>query len=142
MIVVDASAATAFITSRSPFAQGVRALVASAEELNAPHLIDTEVTSAMIGLGRGTRGEAPKISKADLDRYLKEFADLPITRHAVLHLTPRVRVLAANLSVYDATYVALAEALGVPLVTTDARIRRGAGTMARCEIIDFAHTGL
>ncbi len=124
MIVIDASAATAFVTSQSAIARRVRAMVAAAKELNAPHLIDTEVASAMIRMGKGTRGGSPKISKTDLDRYLKEFADLPITRHAVSHLTPRVRVLAANLSVYDATYVALAEALGVPLITTDARIRR------------------
>lgn len=37
-------------------------------------------------------------------------------------------------SAYDAQYVALAEALGVPLVTTDGRIKRS--KEARCEVLD------
>jgi len=39
-------------------------------------------------------------------------------------LWPRIKSLHANLSAYDAQYVALAEALRVSLVTADARIDR------------------
>jgi predicted nucleic acid-binding protein len=37
-----------------------------------------------------------------------------------------------NLSTYDASYVALAEALGTVLVTADGRVERAAGI--RCEV--------
>ncbi|MEU1274629.1 type II toxin-antitoxin system VapC family toxin [Streptomyces sp. NPDC005799] len=137
MIVVDASAVTEFLTSNGALGGRVRERIASEDEIHAPYLIDTEVASSVIGMGKGTRGGKPKLGKPDVDRYLKEFADLPLTRHPALPLTARVRTLAANLSVYDATYVALAEVLGLTLVTTDSRIRRGVGRMAKCDIVDF-----
>ncbi|MBA2239982.1 MAG: PIN domain-containing protein [Solirubrobacterales bacterium] len=40
--------------------------------------------------------------------------------------------LRENLSAYDATYVALAEALGCPLITADARLSRAPGL--RCPV--------
>lgn len=137
MIVVDASAVTEFLIASGTLAQKVRERIAAEDEIHAPYLIDTEVTSAVLGMGKGTRGGKPKLSKGEVDRYLKEFADLPLTRHPALPLTVRVRSLAANLSVYDATYVSLAEVLGLTLVTTDSRIRRGVGRIARCDIVDF-----
>ena len=137
MIVIDASAITEFLTSSGTLARKVRERIATEDELHAPYLVDTEVASSVIGMGKGTRGGKPKISKGEVDRYLKEFAELPLTRHPALPLTARVRTLAANLSVYDATYVALAEVLGLTLVTTDSRIRRGVGRIARCDIVDF-----
>ena len=39
----------------------------------------------------------------------------------------------ANLTAYDAVYVALAEALGAPLVTCDGRLARATGHRARVE---------
>ncbi|MEZ5239295.1 MAG: hypothetical protein R2716_10245 [Microthrixaceae bacterium] len=47
-------------------------------------------------------------------------------------LLGRVWELRANLTGYDATYVALAEALGAPLVTADGRLARASGP--RCVI--------
>ena len=38
-----------------------------------------------------------------------------------------------NLTAYDAAYVALAEALDAPLVTTDARLARSSGHAAAIE---------
>ncbi|WP_416211038.1 type II toxin-antitoxin system VapC family toxin [Frankia sp. Cr2] len=48
----------------------------------------------------------------------------------------RVRDLHHNLSAYDAQYVALAETLGLPLITSDARIERSAAT--KCPVEVFA----
>ena len=47
-----------------------------------------------------------------------------MSRHPTFPLLHRVWELRDNLSAYDASYVALAEALGCPLVTADARITR------------------
>ena len=137
MIVVDASALTEFLVSSGALAQKVRERIATEDEIHAPYLIDTEVASAVIGMGKGTRGGRPKLSRGEVDHHLKEFADLPLTRHPALPLTARVGALAANLSVYDATYVALAEVLGLTLLTTDSRIKRRVGPIARCDIVDF-----
>jgi predicted nucleic acid-binding protein len=42
--------------------------------------------------------------------------------------------LRTNLTAYDAAYVALAEALGVPLVTCDAKLAAAPATSARIEL--------
>ncbi|CAM3698333.1 type II toxin-antitoxin system VapC family toxin [Nocardiopsis gilva] len=57
---------------------------------------------------------------------------MPIDRYPTLDLWQRVRDLSTNLSAYDAQYVALAEALGTPLITSDARIEKSG--VARCPI--------
>lgn len=55
---------------------------------------------------------------------LSNYHAFPIERQDVLPLWPRIKSLHSNLSAYHAQYVALAEALGVSLVTADARIDR------------------
>jgi predicted nucleic acid-binding protein len=57
----------------------------------------------------------------------------------VLPLWPRLKNLHANLSAYDAQYVALAETLRVPLITADARIERSSAARYEVEVFD-AHT--
>jgi predicted nucleic acid-binding protein len=47
----------------------------------------------------------------------------------------RVWELRDNLSAYDAIYVALAEALGLPLITRDRRLAEAAGHRARIELV-------
>jgi predicted nucleic acid-binding protein len=51
----------------------------------------------------------------------------------------RLKSLHANLSAYDAQYVALAEALNIPLITADARIKRSGVARCKVEVFD-AHT--
>lgn len=45
-----------------------------------------------------------------------------MTRYPHAPLLGRIWALRENVTAYDAAYVALAEALGVPLVTRDARL--------------------
>jgi len=47
----------------------------------------------------------------------------------------RIWSLRANLTAYDAAYVALAESLPAPLITRDTRLAKAAGHTARIELV-------
>ena len=91
--------------------------VIAAQILYAPYVLDAEVISVLLGLMRGQ-----KISEREANAALSNYRAFPVERQDVLPLWPRLKSLHANLSAYDAQYVALAEALHVPLITADARI--------------------
>ena len=55
---------------------------------------------------------------------LDDFVDLDLKRYAHLPFLDRIWELRVNLTTSDATFVALAEALAAPLVTTDRRLGR------------------
>ncbi len=57
---------------------------------------------------------------------------LPADRYPVLPFMPRAYELRANVSAYDASYVALAERLGCALITADIRLASAPGP--RCAI--------
>ncbi len=93
--------------------------------LHSTHLIDLEVASAL------RRFVATGTVSVDRARQaLDAFLWLAITRHAPRLLVERIWALRASFSAYDASYVALAEALDAPLVTTDARLARAGGHRA------------
>jgi predicted nucleic acid-binding protein len=56
-----------------------------------------------------------------------DLVDLPIDLWPYEVLATRIWQLRANLTSYDAAYIALAETLNVPLVTVDKRIQRAPG---------------
>ncbi|MFJ3924965.1 type II toxin-antitoxin system VapC family toxin [Streptomyces sp. NPDC090022] len=117
---MDCSALVLFLTDRGSRGAAARRRISEEDTLAAPYLLDTEVASALLGMARGS-----KIHPMSLDEHVKTYQGLRVQRHETGPLLPRIRKLYANLSVYDATYVALAEALGAPLLTADVRIRRG-----------------
>lgn len=129
MIVLDASAAADFLLPREPQASWIEdRLLRPGESLHAPHLIDVEVASTL--RRRVFRGE---ISHRSARLILRDLADLDMTRYPHVGLLERVWELRANLTAADAAYVALAEALDAPLVTTDATLARAPGHRARIE---------
>jgi len=88
-----------------------------------------EVKSAAGGAARKKKGEwrarasepPPPAQGAAAVEILQ---DLPVHRHPENPLLPRIWQLCQNLTAYDATYVALAEALDCPLLTFDAGLSR------------------
>ena len=60
---------------------------------------------------------------------------LDLERHEHEPLLDRVWALRANLSVYDAVYLALVEALDDTLLTCDGRLARAPGPRARIELV-------
>lgn len=114
MLVPDASVVLRALTVDG--AEGERARVALEVEgpLHAPHLVDLEVLSGVRGLLIGRKLEDRRAAQAREDYW-----DLPIVRHPHRALAARIWELRHNLSVYDAAYVALAEAVDAPLLTAD-----------------------
>lgn len=89
----------------------------AAEGAAAPDLLNTEVLHVIRRYERGRAIDAERSREA-----IELLADLPIVRYPTLSLVERAWELGRNLTAYDAMYAALAEALGMPLVTTDARL--------------------
>ena len=130
MIVLDASVALELILTTPAGARAAARLRELDEPLQAPHLIDIEVLHVL----RRIEG-AGGITSARARTALGDFANLAIRRHEHAILTDRIWKLRANLTAYDAAYVALAEALDAPLLTLDARLARSKGHRARIELV-------
>lgn len=131
MIVVDASALLEFLL-QTPVGRRIEArLVRDREELHAPHLIDVEIVQGLRRLVR--TGE---LSSARAGEAITDLADLDLTRHGHLDLLSRAWTLRENVTAYDAIYLALAEALGAPMVTCDGPLAKAPGHRARVEVID------
>ncbi len=130
MIVVDASALLEFLL-QTPLGTLVEArLFRDYVEFHSPHLVDVDITQALRRLVR--------MGDVSADRATQMLADLggfDLHRHAHLDLLPRAWVLRENITAYDAMYVALAEALGAPIVTCDELLSRAPGHRARIELV-------
>ncbi|MGH8924919.1 MAG: type II toxin-antitoxin system VapC family toxin [Acidimicrobiia bacterium] len=122
MIVIDASAALLALLK----AGDARANL-ELESVAVPHLADSEVAHAL--RSQVLRGTVPEPQAA---AALATWARLSVRRFPASGLLARIWELRQNLSGYDATYVALAEALDTPLLTADARLGTAPGP--RCPI--------
>lgn len=121
MIVLDASAAVEFLlwTDRG---QRVAAQLQAATTVHVPELLAVEVTQVVRRLvAAGT------IDPSTGAQLVADVVALDAHRYGHDPLLPRVFELRDNLTAYDATYVALAEALGAGLVSYDERIATAAG---------------
>lgn len=121
MLVVDTSAILAAIVGR-PRIPALGQRLASDGDLHAPHLIDVELLHGLRRLVMtGNLGQ----DRAEDCRA--DFADLALARYPHQPLADRMWELRHNLTAYDAAFVALSEALAVPLVTCDARLFEAPG---------------
>jgi len=100
------------------------------QELAAPELIDLEVVSVLRRQLSVGRLDARRAGLA-----LDDLLELPIRRVSHRALLRRCWQLRDNLSVYDAAYVALAEALDAPLLTADARLAKAPGVGCAIEVL-------
>ena len=130
MIVLDASVVVD-VTLARPSAESELSdrLVEHGTDLHAPHLIDAEVVQVLrrYVLRKWT---TPARASDAVDLLI----GMPITRYSHVGLLHRALRLRRNLTVYDALYVALAEALDAPLLTRDAGIARAAK-----RLVDVVH---
>lgn len=129
MIVIDASVLAVALVDDGPDGDRIRRRLRG-ELLAAPALIDLEVTSVWRGLARGGRLEPRRARLA-----LADLQDIPMDRVSHLRLLDRCWELRDNLTVYDASYVALAEALQVTLLTGDRRLAKSSGPRCAIEVL-------
>lgn len=129
LVVLDASAAVEVLLHSSTGAD-VRRRIAG-HELHAPYLLEFEVAEALRHSVR--QGQlSPDRGRDALD----DLVDLAIVPYPLGALRDRVWGLGANVTAYDAVYVALAETLDAPLVTCDGRLARAPGLRARVELVE------
>ena len=129
MIVVDASVLAVALGDDGAHGAAARRRLRG-EVLAAPELIALEVLSVLrrnvaSGATTAQRGEG---ATGDL-------IELPLRRAPHRPLLRRCWELRDNLTSYDASYVALAETLDVPLVTADARLARAPGLYCTVELL-------
>jgi predicted nucleic acid-binding protein len=130
MIVLDASAVIALLLGTDA-AEAVRSKISSPNQtLHAPHLLDVEVGQV---LRRYCLFEGLDADRGEL--ALQDLLALDIHRYGHEAMLARIWELRANLTAYDAAYIALAEVLDAPLLTLDARLARSSGHAARVALL-------
>ena len=129
MIVVDASVLVTGLADDTADGDSARQRLRG-ERIAAPHLIDVEVVSAWRRMvSAGTLDER----RAQL--AMDDLLALRMQRVSHLRLIQRCWQLCANLTAYDAAYVALAERLGATLVTADVRLTNAPGPRCQIEVL-------
>jgi predicted nucleic acid-binding protein len=122
VIVLDASAAVSALLNA-----GEARTTLGEDAVHVPHLIDAEIASAL-----RRQVLVRSLTADDGWTALDTWRRLGVVRHPAVGLLDRIWELRGNVSSYDASYVALAEALGCALMTADARLGRAPGL--RCPI--------
>ena len=125
MIVLDSSAVVDLLAGGPERAAWVAERIDDSEPLAAPHLVDVEVIGALRRLVN-----AGHVSARDADRAVGDLVQLDLERYPHLDLVERAWSLRDRLSMGDAIFVSLAEALAAPLLTTDRRLARTHGVDA------------
>lgn len=129
MIVLDASAAVAWLLHTPAGLRIETRIYSRRESLHAPHLLDIEATQVLRRLVRENI-----VAEARAAQAIQDLQDLRLTRYPHSVFLSRVWKLRNNLSAHDAAYVALAEDLGATLISRDARLGSAPGHAAQIEL--------
>lgn len=130
MIVVDASAVVLALADDGRAGDAARVRLAG-ERLVAPELLDVEVVAAW-----RRHAAAGLLDQRRAEMARTDLRELPAERVPHRHLMERCWELRANVTTYDAVYVALAEALGASLVTADRKLANAAGVRCDVEVLE------
>ena len=118
MIVIDASALTDFLLGRREAVDALEHELEGREQepLHAPELVEPEILNALRRLAG-----AGHVSDERAAQAVTDLGNARLIRYPHAPLRDRVWELRAELTAYDATYLALAEVLEDPvLLTADA----------------------
>lgn len=126
-VVVDSSLVVVALVDSGPHGTWAEDILASGF-LNAPELMRVEATNILRRLER-----AKDITSADANAAHEDLMLLDIQLFSFEPFADRVWELRHNLTSYDAWYVAVAEALELPLATLDMSLSRARGP--RCKFL-------
>lgn len=130
MIVLDASALVELLLDTVAGRRIATLIADPALAVHVPHLVDVETTSVLRRFAR-----EGVIREEEAAAAIEDLLALDLQRHSHEGLLQRACQLRKNLTVYDAVYVALAEAVGATVVTCDGRLGRASGIKARVEVV-------
>ncbi len=121
-LTCDASVLVAMLVDGGPAGQWATSALTAASDLLAPHLALFEAANIL------RRHQLAQLITADQAAQAHaDLVELSLDLWPYELLAPRTWQLRGNLSVYDGSYVALAEMTDTPLATLDARITRAPG---------------
>ena len=126
MLVADASIIAPVVADKGPDGVRLRRRLRR-QHIAAPDLLGVEVVSVILRQLRMGGLEASQAARA-----VDDLLELPISLYPTDPLLRRCWDLRDHLTAYDATDIALAEALDCAVLTTDARLSRAPGI--RCTI--------
>ena len=129
MIVLDASAAVKLLGG-TPAGKNVAGWLQGERLLHAPHLIDLEVLSAL-----RRQAALGSIGEERTTQALALFQDLQILRYPHYPYLQRICQHRNQITVYDACYLALTEALNATLLTCDTALRSARLSRGEVEVV-------
>lgn len=119
-LVVDASAVLDFLLQLRQARHIGELITNPSVSLHVPETVDREVLSAL-----RRRELAGDLMPREAEEVIQDFTALPLELHPARPYVHRVWGLRSFLTVGDAYYVALAEALSATLLTSDEKLARG-----------------
>ena len=130
MIVVDASCLCEILIGGAGSGAIAERLAADVDHA-APHVIDVEVFGVV--RREHLRGH---LDRTEATQAIEDLENWPGERFGHRLLLTRAWELRDTVRGWDAMYVALAEALGASLLTTDQRLARATGPTCSIEVVD------
>lgn len=130
MIVLDASVLANIVGDDGAAGDIARTRVAQEEAIAIPDLAMVETVAAL-----RRQWLAKNLDDQRFERAVEYLLLLPIEPFPVGPMMRRAFELRANLTAYDATYVALAEALDCTLVTADRRMANAPTISCHVEVL-------
>jgi predicted nucleic acid-binding protein len=129
MLVVDASCLCGVLIG-APDAGAIRERLESEPDQAAPHVVDVEVFGVV--RREHLRG---RLDRTAATQAVEDLEAWPGERFGHRLLLARAWELRDTIRGWDAMYVALAEALGASLLTTDRRLAAATGPTCRIETV-------
>ena len=124
-VVVDSSVVVAALVDTSDNGAWAEKILEQ-DDLYAPELLRVEASNVLRRLERGK-----EISEQEANAAFEDLMELNVELHAFEPFSERVWELRHNVTSHDGWYVALAEALNLPLATLDARLVKAEGPKCR-----------
>lgn len=126
-LVIDASALVALLLDSGPAGQWATRTIAGSD-LTAPELVTFETANII-----RRHCTAGAVSEDQASQAHADLLDLALELWPYEAVAMRAWELRHNLTSHDASYVALAELLDIPLLTLDQRLSKAPGV--RCEVL-------